>query len=130
MVEETKICPYCAETIKAAAIVCRYCRRELAESDLKEVRSDNKGGNLRKKKVWLAVVLNLFPWIMGLGYIYLRKYGRFAIVFSVQLLFNLMPMIWLGLSEYNTYLLFIFWIWTLFDVHKQARSYNANLQMA
>jgi hypothetical protein len=27
---ETRICPYCAETIKAQAKVCRYCQRELA----------------------------------------------------------------------------------------------------
>jgi len=27
--EPTKACPFCAETIKAAAKVCRFCRREL-----------------------------------------------------------------------------------------------------
>jgi hypothetical protein len=27
--DATKNCPYCAETIKQAAIVCRFCNREL-----------------------------------------------------------------------------------------------------
>jgi len=78
----------------------------------------------KPKKVWLAVVLNLFLLVMGLGYIYLGKWKRFLVVLAIQL-FSLAPMTWLGLEKYNVGLLAIVWLFTLWDVNRVAKDYNS-----
>ena len=53
-VEENKIatgqdkkCPYCAEIIKAEAVVCRYCGRELSNKEDREISNkENKDNDI------------------------------------------------------------------------------------
>ncbi|BAE49267.1 hypothetical protein amb0463 [Paramagnetospirillum magneticum AMB-1] len=39
-VAHSKTCPRCAETIKAAARVCRFCQYEFSEEELRETEDD------------------------------------------------------------------------------------------
>jgi len=76
------------------------------------------------KKIWIAVLLNCFPLIMGLGYIYLGNWLRFGVVIFIQL-FSLAPMTWLGLRDLNPVLLLVLWFFTIIDGYYQAKSYSA-----
>jgi len=81
----------------------------------------------QKKSPTNAFLLNLFPLIMGLGYLYLGKWKRFIAVFGIQL-FSLAPMTWLGLRQYNVYLLGFVWIMTLVDIWSQAKAVNNEIR--
>ena len=80
----------------------------------------------RSKKPILGVLLNLFPLIMGLGYLYVGNWKRFGVVVFIQF-FSLLFMTQLGLAQYNTYLLFALWIFSWFDVYGQVKAYNEKI---
>lgn len=70
------------------------------------------------KKTWIAVVLNLFPFIFGLGYIYVGEWGRFLIVFGLQI-FSLPIFVGFGLRQYNVFFLTVLWLFSLIDVYNR-----------
>ena len=70
------------------------------------------------KKPWIAVLLNAFPVILGLGYLYLGLWRRFLMVFALQTLIGFVaakgnPPIATGLT--------ILWLFSMYDAHRQAR---------
>ncbi len=77
------------------------------------------------KKPWLAVTLNLFPLVFGLGYIYIGRLPRFAAVFGIQIL-SLMAVTMIGLRDYNQYFLAAVWLFSIFDVYSIAKKVKSD----
>jgi len=64
VLDSTKTCPFCAETIKASAIVCRYCGRDLVEPPVRQPAEDK--ARFDGTDVFLAFALPLAGIIVGI----------------------------------------------------------------
>lgn len=120
--EDVMVCPFCAETIKAEAIICRFCNNKLTE---------RTGEVKHPKKPWIAVVLNLFLLIMGLGYLYAGNWKKFVTIFVIQV-FSGMPLeMFFGSAgrTMNNGVLIIVWIYTLIDGPAEVKRYNERLNL-
>lgn len=67
--EDTKQCPYCAETIKAEAVVCRYCGRDLVEKPKAAPKTTEKeakkGTNWGCVIVFIIVAVFAVIWVLS-----------------------------------------------------------------
>jgi len=73
---DTKACPYCDETIKAQAIVCRYCGRDLPEL-VSQSLAENKRAREQVKKL-REIVCNYQADPKGLWYAMAEIYEQLA----------------------------------------------------
>lgn len=64
--DDTKTCPYCAETIKAAAVVCRYCGRDLTQAQAKQPapKAKKPGGCIGPLFVSFIVIFLALIWML------------------------------------------------------------------
>ena len=120
VIVDTKVCPYCAEEIKVAAIVCKHCGRELPEfedqyaREIEETSSSKESRRVKGINWGFGAVTGIFFSIIYIGsrlseLIVASQIN--AIVFR-QVLFDLFIQAIIIFIIFNLLGAFANWLWT------------------
>jgi len=79
------------------------------------------------KRPWLAALLNAWPLPLGVGYLYLRRWGRFAVSFVGLQIAGMTAVLMLFGSDVLNLFTAAVWIAVVVDGYLVARSTNTAL---
>ncbi len=79
------------------------------------------------KRPWLAALLNAWPLPLGVGYLYLRRWGRFAVSFAGLQIVGMTAVLMLFGSDILNLFTGAIWIGVIVDGYLVARSINKGL---
>lgn len=79
--ELEKVCPYCAETVKAAAIRCKHCQADLILSAERKVGNTEHRYAQSLPNPGIAAILSFI--IPGSGFVYTGNFGGAIVLFCI-----------------------------------------------
>jgi hypothetical protein len=101
------------------------------EREIARLRVSHRGHGqerkLKPQRAWIAVGLNLFPLMMGLGYLYINQGYKWLLTVFLQVFFVQYVFERLKIKSLVSPILFIIWVITIVDVLFQVRAHNEKI---
>jgi TM2 domain-containing membrane protein YozV len=135
--ESLPFCPKCGKEVKAEDVFCPSCGYNLKSVVKPSMPLEHKSPGIAAV---LALVLGAFG-LMGVGHIYVGRLARGIVLLIVGIIlavltfgsfllgFATLGLGWVGAIIFGV-ILFILWIWQIFDAYHLAKEFNKVVEEA